>query len=431
MRLSSSVQRSPSTVTSFLLTTIPCHNITPSGTKKNTTVSTEGTRRPEEDSRLGAVAYIVLPRQACPSMSQCEFTLDRGEIADADGVLFWFRLLPFVYNRSYFPPSRPAHQHWIMRSGDCPYYTRAIDWVSYADDFKTPRVLASYLLHLDKNEDKYMEYLAWRNNPPKNPPDYESHWCELCKKLVHVKTNERKVYNDIDKWWMGPNYEFCEPMISASQPVAHGRERCMPGGGWLGPRQAFEHHLRCSMYYLWSKIGQDHEGFRDPAGRVYLTPEDQPAAIDCVWVRAGPARHGKDPGVQKRRCGSVRFSQLPPAETLESEPDLLLGLAAPRSGGPRGVSSRYPDPAWRIPAVRLAPGQSSLSPLAVTAKGVGRWQAPASLYCAGRPPWNATPIGRRRGVRTRCTSSGRSAATGSTAATSPRKVPGAFGSPEL
>ncbi|KAI8502918.1 Alpha-(1,3)-fucosyltransferase 7 [Branchiostoma belcheri] len=169
----------------------------------------------------------VLPRQACPSMPQCEFTLDRGQIAEADGVVFWFRLLPFVYDRSYFPTVRPAHQHWIMRSGDCPYLTRAIDWVSYSgvfnwtmtyrndsdvyipyDDFKSPRALASYLMYLDKNEDKYMEYFAWRNNPPKNLPDYESHWCELCKMLVQAKPTERKVYNDIDKWWRGPNYEF-------------------------------------------------------------------------------------------------------------------------------------------------------------------------------------------------------------------------------
>ncbi|XP_019621453.1 PREDICTED: alpha-(1,3)-fucosyltransferase 7-like [Branchiostoma belcheri] len=309
----------------------------------------------------------VLPRQACPSMPQCEFTLDRGQIAEADGVVFWFRLLPLVYDRSYFPTVRPAHQHWIMRSGDCPYLTRAIDWVSYAgvfnwtmtyrndsdvyipygtvktvfddmarrpdtvgrlypkqkgkliiwyvsncykhlsrfayanelmkyikvdvfgacgreycgykakdqncfsnhlrqykfylafenfqciyyitekfwknafqhglvpvvlgapkgdyvrvapsnsfihiDDFKNPRALASYLMYLDKNEDKYMEYFAWRNNPPKNLPDYESHWCETCKMLVQAKPMERKVYNDIDKWWRGPNYEFCEPMI--------------------------------------------------------------------------------------------------------------------------------------------------------------------------------------------------------------------------
>ncbi|XP_078697695.1 alpha-(1,3)-fucosyltransferase 7-like [Branchiostoma floridae x Branchiostoma belcheri] len=310
----------------------------------------------------------VLPRQACPSMPQCEFTKDRGEVTDADAIVFWFRLIPTVYNRSYFPSSRPAQQQWIMRTPDCPYMTRHTDWVSYAgvfnwtmtyrndsdvympwghitsiyreialrpdtfgkhypkqegklviwyvsncykhlsrfsyaselmkyiqvdvfggcgrehcgakdqnclsnqlrqykfylafenfkcveyitekfwrnalkhdlvpvvlgspksdyerfvpsnsfihtDDFKTPRALASYLMYLDKNEDKYMEYFAWRNNPPKNLPDYENQWCELCKKLVNVDPTERKVYNDLDKWWRGPNYEFCETMVVVS-----------------------------------------------------------------------------------------------------------------------------------------------------------------------------------------------------------------------
>ncbi|XP_078683921.1 alpha-(1,3)-fucosyltransferase 7-like [Branchiostoma floridae x Branchiostoma belcheri] len=310
---------------------------------------------------------ISMPRQACPSMPQCEFTKDRGEVGDADAVIFWFRTMPPVYDRSYFPRSRPTRQHWIMRTPDCPYMTRITDWVSYAgvfnwtmtyrndsdvympwghitsiyaeiarkpdtlgrhypkqegklviwyvsncykhlsrfayanelmkyikvdvfgacgreycrystkdqncfanhlrqykfylafenfkcieyitekfwknglsydsvpvvlgaprsdyerfappnsfihiDDFKNPRALASYLMYLDKNEDKYMEYFAWRNNPPKNLPDFKSHWCELCKKLVQAKPNERKVYNDIDKWWLGANYELCEPLV--------------------------------------------------------------------------------------------------------------------------------------------------------------------------------------------------------------------------
>ena len=56
-------------------------------------------------------------------------------------------------------------------------------------------------------------------------------------------------------------------------------------------------------------------------------------------------------------------------------PILHLGLAAPRSGGPRGVSPRDPDPARRIPAVRLAPRTiEPLSP-AETAKGAGSRRA--------------------------------------------------------
>ncbi|XP_066286602.1 alpha-(1,3)-fucosyltransferase 7-like [Branchiostoma lanceolatum] len=310
---------------------------------------------------------IWMPPRACPSMPQCEFTKDRTEVADADAVIFWFRTMPPVYNRSWFPQPRPAHQHWIMRTPDCPHFTRHTDWVSYGgvfnwtmtyrndsdiympwghitsiyhdiakrpdtlgkhypkqndklviwyvsncykhlsrfayatelmeyiqvdvfggcgkdycglggkgrncfsdhlrqykfylafenfkcieyitekfwvnalkhdavpivlgaprsdyerfvpsnsfihvEDFKSPRALANYLMYLSKNEDKYMQYFAWKTNPPKSLPDYEGDWCELCKKLVHVRPTERKVYNDIDKWWRGENYEFCEPMV--------------------------------------------------------------------------------------------------------------------------------------------------------------------------------------------------------------------------
>ncbi|XP_035696134.1 4-galactosyl-N-acetylglucosaminide 3-alpha-L-fucosyltransferase FUT6-like [Branchiostoma floridae] len=309
----------------------------------------------------------MLGRRACPSMPQCEFTKDRREVADANAVIFWFATIPHVYNSSWFPQSRPADQHWIMRTPDCPHFTRNHDWKSYGgvfnrtmtyrndsdiympwghitqlyeeiarkpdtlgrhypkqkdkiviwyvsncykhltrfayanelmkyiqvdvfggcgadycglgpggrdcftnhlrqykfylafenfkcveyitekfwlnglkrdavpvvlgaprrdyerfappnsfihvDDFKSPRALASYLLYLSKHDDKYMQYFAWKTNPPKNLPPYKGAWCEVCKKLVQVNPKERKVYNDIDKWWRGENYEFCEPVV--------------------------------------------------------------------------------------------------------------------------------------------------------------------------------------------------------------------------
>ncbi|CAH1233732.1 Hypp817 [Branchiostoma lanceolatum] len=75
------------------------------------------------------------------------------------------------------------------------------------------QVLANYLKYLDQNDDEYYRYFAWKTNPPKNLPDYESRFCELCKKLVQASPTERKVYTDIDRWWRGENYEFCQPMM--------------------------------------------------------------------------------------------------------------------------------------------------------------------------------------------------------------------------
>ncbi|XP_066267526.1 alpha-(1,3)-fucosyltransferase 7-like [Branchiostoma lanceolatum] len=83
----------------------------------------------------------------------------------------------------------------------------------HVDDFETAEALANYLKYLDQNDDDYSRYFAWKTNPPKNLPDYESRFCELCKKLVQASPTERKVYTDIDRWWRGESYEFCQPMM--------------------------------------------------------------------------------------------------------------------------------------------------------------------------------------------------------------------------
>ncbi|XP_066269683.1 alpha-(1,3)-fucosyltransferase 7-like [Branchiostoma lanceolatum] len=335
----------------------------------DTQVVNQGENKTQEDKKKILVwnpwPPISMTRRACPSMPQCEYTKDRAEFASADAVIFWFYTMPNVYNKSWFPQPRPINQHWIMRTPDCPLFTRNTDWVSYGgvfnwtmtyrsdsdvympwghitklyeeialkpdtlgkhypkqkgklvvwyvsncyrkltrfvyaselmrhiqvdvfgacgkeyckdyggscfadhlhqykfylafenfkcteyiteklwinglkfdavpivlgaprkdyerfappnsfihvDDFKSPRALASYLNYLDQNEDKYMEYFAWKTNPPKNLPDFKSHWCEVCKKLVQVRPTERKVYNDIDRWWRGENFDVCESMV--------------------------------------------------------------------------------------------------------------------------------------------------------------------------------------------------------------------------
>ncbi|XP_035691978.1 alpha-(1,3)-fucosyltransferase 7-like [Branchiostoma floridae] len=83
----------------------------------------------------------------------------------------------------------------------------------HVDDFGSPEALANYLKYLDQNDDEYNRYFAWKTAPPKNLPDYESRFCEVCKKLLQVSRTERKVYTDLDRWWRGENYEFCQPMM--------------------------------------------------------------------------------------------------------------------------------------------------------------------------------------------------------------------------
>ncbi|XP_078590513.1 alpha-(1,3)-fucosyltransferase 7-like [Branchiostoma floridae x Branchiostoma japonicum] len=84
----------------------------------------------------------------------------------------------------------------------------------HVDDFESPEALAKYLNYLDQNDDKYNEYFAWKTKPPKNLPElFESRFCDVCKKLLRASPTERKVYTDLDRWWRGENYEYCEPIV--------------------------------------------------------------------------------------------------------------------------------------------------------------------------------------------------------------------------
>ncbi|XP_078671452.1 alpha-(1,3)-fucosyltransferase 7-like [Branchiostoma floridae x Branchiostoma belcheri] len=84
----------------------------------------------------------------------------------------------------------------------------------HVDDFASPEALANYLKHLDRNDDEYNRYFAWKTNPPKNLPElFESRFCDVCRKLLRAAPTERKVYTDLDRWWRGENYELCEPIV--------------------------------------------------------------------------------------------------------------------------------------------------------------------------------------------------------------------------
>ncbi|XP_066273253.1 alpha-(1,3)-fucosyltransferase 7-like [Branchiostoma lanceolatum] len=95
------------------------------------------------------------------------------------------------------------------------HYERVVPPNSFihVDDFESPEALANYLKYLDQNDDKYNEYFAWKTKPPKTLPDFESRFCEVCKKLLEAPPTERKVYTDVDKWWNGENYEVCEETV--------------------------------------------------------------------------------------------------------------------------------------------------------------------------------------------------------------------------
>ena len=89
--------------------------------------------------------------------------------------------------------------------GSAEMYRRQVPhkWYINTEDFTSPRELAGYLLHLQKNLDKYVQYFEGKEK-------YEftfhmglnevSSWCDLCRKL-HDPSELPSVYQDETQWW--------------------------------------------------------------------------------------------------------------------------------------------------------------------------------------------------------------------------------------
>ena len=81
-------------------------------------------------------------------------------------------------------------------------YEKFAPKMSFIDSKKySPENLAKLLLHLDKNDDKYLEYFKWTSNTA----FYKRlHLCQLCRKLNHpIKFH--KIYKNITDWWLHDN----------------------------------------------------------------------------------------------------------------------------------------------------------------------------------------------------------------------------------
>ena len=77
------------------------------------------------------------------------------------------------------------------------------------NDFKNPKDLAKYLLLLDKNDDKYLDYFQWFDKVKY----YEQNWrCELCK-MLHDENLPHKVYKNVTQWLLTDmnNKPACNP----------------------------------------------------------------------------------------------------------------------------------------------------------------------------------------------------------------------------
>jgi len=67
----------------------------------------------------------------------------------------------------------------------------------HVKDFQRPSQLAKYLLHLDKNDDKYLEYFEWKRSYKVVSGDG---YCTHCRKLKEWKNESySKQYDDVSK----------------------------------------------------------------------------------------------------------------------------------------------------------------------------------------------------------------------------------------
>ena len=72
----------------------------------------------------------------------------------------------------------------------------------HVESFQSPGELAKYLHVLDKDDDLYNEYFAW-----KTLGDFidTKFFCRVCSMLHYSRHNENKVVKNIQEWWDGPD----------------------------------------------------------------------------------------------------------------------------------------------------------------------------------------------------------------------------------
>ncbi|KAG8547153.1 hypothetical protein GDO81_028976 [Engystomops pustulosus] len=87
-------------------------------------------------------------------------------------------------------PPRENYERFIPR-----------DAFIHVDDFSSPQELASYLLSLDKDEEKYKQYFNWRSEyyvPPQDNP-WTVPYCRVCKALKEAPPY--RTIASIEKWF--------------------------------------------------------------------------------------------------------------------------------------------------------------------------------------------------------------------------------------
>ncbi|XP_075690542.1 3-galactosyl-N-acetylglucosaminide 4-alpha-L-fucosyltransferase FUT3-like, partial [Rhinoderma darwinii] len=71
----------------------------------------------------------------------------------------------------------------------------------HVDDFSSPMELASYLLELDKDEERYKKYFYWRSHyHVRRETGWDNHYCKACRALQQAP--DYQVIPSVQKWFL-------------------------------------------------------------------------------------------------------------------------------------------------------------------------------------------------------------------------------------
>ncbi|KAG8553136.1 hypothetical protein GDO81_003294 [Engystomops pustulosus] len=71
----------------------------------------------------------------------------------------------------------------------------------HVDDFSSPKELASYLLELDKDEERYKKYFYWRSHyRVRRETGWDNHYCKACRALQQAP--DYQIIPSVEKWFL-------------------------------------------------------------------------------------------------------------------------------------------------------------------------------------------------------------------------------------
>ncbi|CAK5078591.1 unnamed protein product [Meloidogyne enterolobii] len=132
-----------------------------------------------------------------------------------------------------------------------------------ADDFKSPKDLASFLEKLAADKERYKSYFRWtkKYKKTKNTNNISNPLCNLCK-MAHIDNNELKIKNIYDFWNGGGKCQhgFALNVLLASEPEASGGNVGLIIGGVIAVVVLLALVSAIVWFFVLRKKGEEEKG---------------------------------------------------------------------------------------------------------------------------------------------------------------------------